>query len=57
MTIATIDSGKMAGTLHSVCAVLFFLLFVIATIMATKCYGELRALDPSVISWFSLKWK
>lgn len=55
--MATIDSGKMAGTLHSVCAVLFFILYVLNLRLVNKAYTDLRAIDPSVISESSLNYK
>lgn len=55
--MATIDSGKMAGTLHSVSAVIFFILYVLNLRLVNKAYTDLRVIDPTVISEKSLNYK
>ncbi len=40
----------MAGTLHSVCAVAFFILYVLNLRLVNKAYTDLRVIDPTVIT-------
>lgn len=55
--MATIDSGKMDNTLHGVCAVTFFILFIINLVLTNGAYKKLMKIDPSVCSKKSMKWK
>ena len=57
MAVATIDNGKMAHKLHSVTAVIFFIFWAINMCLVTFAYYELKLINKSVISNFSLNIK
>ena len=47
----------MAGGLHSVCAVIFFILYTLNLRLVNKAYEELKQIQPDIISEKSLNYK
>lgn len=56
VTIGTID-GKSTGPLHSPCAVIFFVILIVAIVQVTLFMTNLRAYDTKTIKYNSLLWK
>ncbi len=50
ITMATIDCAEMNNKLHSVCAVIFFVILLLATIDVTILLGKMRKVNPTFIS-------
>jgi len=57
VTVSTIDSGHMADHVHSACAVVFFVLLLVYSVVVTLIIANLKKVHPEMITESSWRFK